>query len=45
MAQNFGGLATAQKHFCRKHIGQVPALHSKSARIKLLANKTLVDRL
>ena len=48
MAQNFGGSKlwqmAANKHFGGQNIGRLgTTLHSKIARIKLLADKTLVD--
>ena len=47
MAQNFGGRKLWQiadkKHFGGQNIGGLAVLHSKTARIKLLVDKTLVD--
>ena len=47
MAQNVGsrklGRIAASEHFGGQHICKLAALHSKIARIKVLADKTLAD--
>ena len=47
MAQNFSGRKlwriAANRHFSGQNIGRLAVLYSKIARIKVMADKTLVD--